>query len=62
MPFPTIEWQEAGQTCTARWRSERGANPPKKVVLADDSMTADAAYRLGAVAGGTDLADFDGAI
>ena len=45
-PFPTIAWQEAGQTWSARWRSERGANPPKKVVLADDTMTADAAYRL----------------
>jgi len=44
--FPTIEWQEAGQPCTARWRSERGAAPPKKVVLADDTMTADVAYRL----------------
>ena len=44
--FPTIQWQEAGQTCSARWRSERGAAPPKKVVLADDTMTADVAYRL----------------
>ncbi len=44
--FPSIEWQEAGQTCSARWRSERGAAPPKKVVLADDTMTADTAYRL----------------
>lgn len=30
---------------SARWRSERGAKPPKKVVLADDTMTADTAYR-----------------
>ena len=41
-----VHWQEAGQSCSARWRSERGAAPPKKVVLADDTMTADAAYRL----------------
>ncbi len=45
-PDPTIHWQEGGQPCSARWRSERGANPPKKVVLADDTMTADTAYRL----------------
>ena len=44
--LPTLHWQEAGQNCSARWRSERGALPPKKVVLADDTMTADAAYRL----------------
>jgi SAM-dependent methyltransferase len=43
---PTIHWQEGGLECSARWRSERGANPPKKVVLADDTLTADAAYRL----------------
>ena len=42
----TIHWQEAGLACSARWRSERGAAPPKKVVLADDTMTADVAYRL----------------
>lgn len=44
--WPTIHWQEGGQDCSARWRSERGATAPKKVVLADDTMTADAAYRL----------------
>ena len=43
---PILHWLEAGQPCRARWRSERGAAPPKKVVLADDTMTADAAYRL----------------
>jgi tRNA1(Val) A37 N6-methylase TrmN6 len=41
-----IHWQESGQACSARWRSERGAPPPKKVVLADDTLTADSAYRL----------------
>lgn len=45
-PPPVIVWTEAGQTHSARWRSERGASPPKRVVLADDTMTADAAYRL----------------
>ena len=41
-----IHWQESGQTCSARWRSERGAAAPRKVVLADDTLTADSAYRL----------------
>jgi len=40
-----MSWSEAGETCSARWRSERGAPPPKRVVIADDRMTADAAYR-----------------
>jgi hypothetical protein len=41
-----IHWLEDGVSCTARWRSERGASAPQKVVLADDRTTADAAYRL----------------
>ena len=45
-PPPVIQWREADQACSARWRSERGAPPPKRVVLADDTTTADSAYRL----------------
>ena len=30
---PTIHWQEDGKDCSARWRSERGAAAPKKVVV-----------------------------
>lgn len=41
-----IHWAEAGELSSAHWRSERGASPPKRVVLADDTLTADAAYRL----------------
>ena len=41
-----IHWTEAGQACSALWRSERGAAPPKRVVLADDTTTADDAYHL----------------
>jgi len=41
----SINWLEAGQPCTALWRSERGALPPKRVVLADDTLSADSAYR-----------------
>ena len=43
---PIINWTEADALHSARWRSERGATPPKRVVIADDQMTADAAYRL----------------
>lgn len=41
-----ISWIEAGEARSARWRSESGATPPKRVVIADDRMTADTAYRL----------------
>lgn len=47
-----IEWIEQGQPCRAYWRTERtertekGASAPGKVVLADDTMPADTAYRL----------------
>ncbi len=41
-----INWEEGGEARSARWRSERGAAPPKRVVIADDSMAADTAYRL----------------
>jgi methylase of polypeptide subunit release factors len=41
-----INWSEAGQECKARWRSERGMPPPKRVAIADDTMKADQAYRL----------------
>ncbi|MDH4233525.1 MAG: class I SAM-dependent methyltransferase [Gallionella sp.] len=41
-----IRWNEAGEEKSARWRSESGTPPPKRVVIADDRMTADAAYRL----------------
>ena len=44
--LPTITWTEAGGTRTALWRSERTAPVPKRVVLADDTMSADTAYRL----------------
>lgn len=43
---PLIHWQEADQERSARWRSESGNPPPKRVVAADDSLSADAAYRL----------------
>jgi precorrin-6B methylase 2 len=45
-PALHIHWTEAGNECSAQWRSERGAPPPKRVMLADDTMSADTAYRL----------------
>ncbi|MES2933955.1 MAG: class I SAM-dependent methyltransferase, partial [Pseudomonadota bacterium] len=45
-PSPIIHWQEAGQDHSAHWRSESGAAPPKRVVIADDRLNADSAYRL----------------
>ncbi|MDP2371337.1 methyltransferase [Rhodoferax sp.] len=44
--LPLIHWLQAGLDCSAGWRSERGAPPPKRVVLADDTLSADVAYRL----------------
>lgn len=41
-----IRWNEGGEEKSARWRSKSGTPPPRRVVIADDRMTADAAYRL----------------
>jgi hypothetical protein len=41
-----MHWLEAGEARTAGWRSENSAAPPKRVQLADDTLTADAAFRL----------------
>ena len=43
---PTIEWTDKGEAHTLRWRSETGAAAPRRVVVADDTLTADTAYRL----------------
>jgi SAM-dependent methyltransferase len=43
---PVLQWLDNGRSCQARWRSERGTPPPRNVVLADDTLTADHAYRL----------------
>ena len=44
--YPVVNWTEADASRSARWRSESGAPPPKRVTVADDRITADAAYRL----------------
>jgi methylase of polypeptide subunit release factors len=46
MSFQYISWTQQDAPHTALWRSERGATPPKRVQLADDTLSADAAYRL----------------
>ncbi len=45
--YPTLDFIDAnGAERTLRWRSEAGALPPRRVTTADDTTTADAAYRL----------------
>lgn len=41
-----ISWIEDGAAHSARWHSESGTPPPKRVVVADDRITADTAWRL----------------
>ncbi len=42
----TIAWSENDAPQLAVWRSERGDAAPKRVQLADDTMSADSAYKL----------------
>lgn len=44
--MPTLGWEEDGARRQARWRAEAGVPAPKRVVVADDRINADAAYRL----------------
>ena len=43
---PMISWEKDGEIQSLPWRSENNWTPPKRTVLADDTMTADIAYRL----------------
>jgi len=43
---PVLTWIEGDETRTQRWRSLSGAPAPKRVIVADDRISADAAYRL----------------
>lgn len=45
-PIPTIRWQKNGAEHQARWISEAGLPAPENVVVADDTLSADAAFRL----------------
>jgi methylase of polypeptide subunit release factors len=51
--LPLVQWTEAGQPQSAFWRSESGAPVPARIQIADDTLSADAAYRL--VCEGTQL-------
>jgi len=42
----TLQWEDGGQTYGAKWHSENGIAPHKKIQIADDTLTADVAYRL----------------
>src|SRR5450830_1144305 len=44
--YPLISWTEAGEIRSARWRSEAGNPAPKTVIVADDRIPADVAYKL----------------
>jgi methylase of polypeptide subunit release factors len=41
-----IRWSEQGQDQEALWRSEAGLPAPRRVVCVDDTLAADAAYRM----------------
>jgi methylase of polypeptide subunit release factors len=41
---PTLSWKESRAARSARWRSESGLPPPKRVIVADDTLKADDAY------------------
>ncbi len=41
-----IHWTENDEAQHAVWHSEGDMSPPRRVVIADDTMTADTAYRL----------------
>ncbi|MBL8413213.1 MAG: class I SAM-dependent methyltransferase [Propionivibrio sp.] len=43
---PIIDWTEEGDCRSVRWRSAAGVPPPSRVQVVDDTLTADAAYRL----------------
>ncbi|KQW08624.1 methylase [Leifsonia sp. Root4] len=56
MPAPlpaTVRWSEGGAERQARWRSEGGWPAPDNVVIADEKLAADEAFRL--VGNGTAL-------
>jgi len=42
----SISWVEGGRTQSARWQSEAGVVAPKRLLIADDAINADTAYRL----------------
>ncbi|MBU1365240.1 MAG: class I SAM-dependent methyltransferase [Gammaproteobacteria bacterium] len=45
-PFSVITWLEKDQATSARWRSEAGLPPHGRLVIADDRLSVDAAWKL----------------
>ncbi|MCH8622131.1 methyltransferase [Undibacterium sp. TS12] len=45
-PTPELHWIENDQARSCRWHSESGAQPPKRVQLADDRMNVETAYKF----------------
>ena len=45
-PLAEVHWTVDGQAQQALWHADNGLKPPKRIVLADDTLNADAAYRL----------------
>jgi len=43
---PILSWTDTTGSHAARWRSAAGYPPPRRVVIADDTLKADAAWRL----------------
>ena len=41
-----LQWEDGGQTHSAKWHSENGIAPHKRIQIVDDTLTADLAYRL----------------
>lgn len=44
--MPTLHWLDNGHPHQARWISEAGLPPPDQVIIADDTLSADAAFKL----------------
>jgi methylase of polypeptide subunit release factors len=44
--LPLISWTEDGKPRSLRWQSEAGIAPPKRIIVANDRITADEAWRL----------------
>jgi len=44
--IPLLQWSDDGVVHQALWRSVAGLPPPRHVVVADDTLPADRAYRL----------------
>lgn len=44
--YPSVAWLDGAETKSARWRSEAGLPPHGKIVVVDDRLSVDAAWKL----------------